>query len=129
MGMRLSRPSKSIVALITAALLLLCQTAFAAQACAHSVGAQDAPGSAPCHEPAGDMNHAPVVPAAPSACDAAQAFSGVVHISVFAITDLPALALVQFEQAQPRAVATVARTANTACHPPPLTILHCRFLN
>jgi hypothetical protein len=108
--------------------MLLCQTAFAAKACAQGFGAPQAPGSAPCHEPGG-MNGKPVVPASPSVCDAAQALSEIASVAILSIADLPLLTVVPFKAASAKPAPAPAHARYPACHPPPLTILHCRFLS
>jgi hypothetical protein len=54
-------------------LLLLCQVAFAAQACAHSFAPAATAMAAPCHEAMGDAGGASDSPGAASVCEAAKA--------------------------------------------------------
>src|SRR2546429_522413 len=74
-GMRFSRSTRKIVALLAAVLLLLCQTAGAAYGCLTSP-AQEHDASAVtalCHTATEDGESAPRQPAAASSCDASQA--------------------------------------------------------
>src|SRR5690242_10802728 len=85
------RSSRSFVALLTAVMLLLCQTAFAAQACAHTLTPAQPEGiAAPCHESAGG-DAGKQAPAASTNCDAATALPDVAKVPVIAVTDLPAV--------------------------------------
>ena len=87
-----TRSSRSVVAVITALLLLMCQTAFAAQACAHTYqpAAADAM-SAPCHETSGDSTAPETPPAASASCGVANALPDAAKVPVFALSDLPAV--------------------------------------
>jgi len=126
--MVLTRSSRSFVALLTAILLLLCQTAFAAQACAHTVTpAQPAGITAPCHEPAGDAT-GKQVPAS-TTCDAATALPDAAKVPVLAVTDFPAILVAYEHAAVPGTASRGAQRVRPVCHSPPLSILHCRFLN
>jgi hypothetical protein len=127
--MRLRRSSRSIVALITAVLLLLCQTAFAAQACGHDfVSTNPSTASVPCHEGMDEGGSMPHTPAAASACDAPKAVAEAVKVPVFSITDFPALPIAH-ESVAPVTRLSFTPLVRAACHSPPLTLLHCRFLN
>ena len=129
-AMRLSRSSRSIIALLTAVLLLLCQTAFAAQACGHGFVSDNASAvSAPCHETMEDSRSVPQEPAAVSACDAPKAVAEAVKIPVLSVTDFPALPLVRYEPAPVKLASLAPHAVHAVCHSPPLTLLHCRLLN
>ena len=130
-SMVLTRSSRSLVALVTAILLLLCQTAFAAQACAHSLApATTDTASAPCHEmPSNTGTPAKQAPAVASACDVAKAVADPTKLTVFAVTDLPAILLTYYYGAAPAMASLAPQTAQAVCYSPPLSILHCRLLN
>jgi hypothetical protein len=129
--MVLTRSSRSVVALVTAVLLLLCQTAFAAQACAHSFAPAIADAaSAPCHETPSDAGMpAKQAPAVATGCEAAKAVADPAKLTVFAVTDLPAVLLTYYESAAPTIASVAPQTAQAVCYSPPLSILHCRLLN
>ena len=123
-----TRSSRSLVALLTALMLLLCQTAFAAQACAHTVMPEQPESVAmPCHESAdGDAGEQGL---ASTTCDAGTALPDAAKVPLLAVTDLPAI-LVAYAPAAATAIRSVgAQRVQAVCHPPPLSILHCRFLN
>jgi hypothetical protein len=125
--MVLSRSSRSFVASLTAVLLLLCQTAFAAQACAHAVrDAQPESIAAPCHEAASE-NTGNRVPAA-SSCEATKALPDSAKVPVLDLADLPTM-LMAYEQAALPGTPSRIQYVQAVCHSPPLSILHCRFLN
>jgi hypothetical protein len=126
-----TRTSRSLVALITAVLLLMCQTAFAAQACAHAfVAAAADVMSAPCHESSGDSGSAEKdAPAAPTTCEVANALPDAGKLPVFALRDLPAVVVTYLRLADPQPAALALHSVQAVCHSPPLAILHCRFLN
>lgn len=125
--MVLGRSSRSFVASLTAVLLLLCQTAFAAQACAHTIKSVQ-PGSiaAPCHESSAE-NTGTHTPAATS-CEATKAVPDAAKVPVLALADLPTM-LVAYEQAARPGTLSRVQYVQAVCHSPPLSILHCRFLN
>ena len=111
-------------------LLLLCQTAFAAQASAHGFTSQVATSvGAPCHEMAGDGSDAPPGPAAASTCEVSKAVAEAVKVPALSVTDMPVVALVRYEIADVRLSSYAQRTIVIACSAPPLNLLHCRFLN
>jgi hypothetical protein len=129
-SMGLTRSSRALVALVTAVLLLLCQTAFAAQACAHIFSGGNSSGaSAPCHEGAGNADNAPQTPAAVSVCEAAKAVGQSVEVPLIAVTDLPSLPMAPYEAIPPRQTSPFPHTAFAVCNSPPLSLLHCRLLN
>jgi hypothetical protein len=128
--MRLSRSSRSAVAICAAVLLLLCQVAFAAQACAHDFASAAPAMAAPCHEAMGDAGGASDSPGAASICEAAKAVADTSKLPIADITDFPALTVAQVGILTPRWSTSSPRPTTTAvCHSPPLTLLHCRFLN
>lgn len=126
--MAVSRSPRSFVAVLTAVLLLLCQTAFVAQACAHTI-APAAPESnaAPCHEAAANTA-SPELPA-PSMCEAAKALPDAGKVHVVALTDLPAISIAYERASAADAVTLAAQAVRPVCHSPPLSILHCRLRN
>lgn len=130
-AMRLTRSSRSTVALLTAILLLLCQTAFAANACAHSPApaSADATTNLPCHG-ADDSGNAPgdEAPGASGGCGVSKALADSAKIPVFASTDLPAV-IIAYPLADAAIVARAPARVSAVCASPPLTILHCRFIN
>jgi len=128
--MKLCRSSRSAIALLTALLFLLCQTAVAAQARLDAVagdrnGLHDA---APCHESTGSAE-APLAPVAiSSCCDAPAAVTGDFKPAVVALSDLPVLtvAVQDIPLAPPLLIGPDTRAV---CYSPPsLNLLHCRFL-
>src|SRR5687767_8853457 len=117
------------IALVTAILLLLCQTAFAAQACAHGMSAASAESaSAPCHETADERGSPAKEAPASSACEAATAVPDTVKLPLVAVTDLPSLPVVYVMRA-PHSASQREPASLAVCHSPPLSLLHCRFLN
>ena len=130
-AMALTRKPRSFVALVTAILLLLCQTAFAAQACAHTLAPAQTESSsaAPCHGMSGDSTTPTQQAPTTTACEAANALPDPAKVPVFALSDLPSI-VVAYEPFSARAGATRREQAVQAvCYSPPLSILHCRFLN
>jgi len=124
--MKLSRLSRTIVALGTATLLLLCQTAAFAQACLMSPTASAA-AAMPCHtmsEEAGDVSHQP---GAPSVCDASKAVAEIAKVTVFALADIPVLVIATHDFVT-RLDSGIPRATQAVCSSPPLAVLHCRFL-
>src|SRR5262249_1486478 len=114
-----------LTALIAALLLALCQLAFAAQACAHALAAQDPAAVTPCHE----MDGTPATPKATTICDAPTAAGADISYPVYAPTDLPLLSTVALPP-DPVAHRLLYGPVHVgACHSPPLTVLHCRFRN
>jgi hypothetical protein len=126
-----NRSTRSLVAFITALLLLMCQTAFATQACAHYVAPAAADTmSEPCHETSAESGtpekHAP---AASTTCAVANAVPDAAKVPVIALFDLPAVAVTYLELAAPARSTRELQTVQAVCYSPPLSILHCRFLN
>jgi hypothetical protein len=127
-----TRSSRSLVALITALLLLMCQTAFAMRACAHTfVPATADTMSAPCHETSeGSSAPEKQAPAASASCEVANALpDAAAKVPVVAIGDLPAVAVTYLQLPAPPRSARALQTVQAVCYSPPLSILHCRFLN
>jgi hypothetical protein len=119
---------RTIVALITAALLLLCQTAFATQACAHSVSVAAAGSAAPCHDTASESRTPAQEPAATSGCEVSKAVAGAVKVPVFSVDASPMFALVYYAPTAVRLSTSERSTVAAVCSSPHLTLLHCRFL-
>ena len=130
-AMYLPRRARSVVALLTGVLLLLCQTAFAAHLCAHSSApANTAAVTAPCHESVHDANTgAPIVPLAGSACEKGKAVGDAAKVQVYALADLPAVVVTYSQTAAPIFAAGASEAVQTVCYSPPLSILRCRLLN
>ena len=128
--MPLHRSSRSIVALLTAVLLLACQVAFAAQACANGArGSAESTAAMPCHDAEGDHGSPrDAAPPAASVCQTNNAVADTVKVPVFALADLPAVA-VTYREPVPSAAVARARPPHVVCSSPPLNILHCRLLN
>ena len=130
-AMTLRHSSRAVIALLTAVLFLLCQTAFAAQACAHAYAAGDssAEGAAQCHD-AERADAAPRAPATLSSCDAPKAVSGDIKFPVIAIADRPALTVAASDAVRIELATIGVNETQAVCYsPPPLNLLHCRFLN
>jgi hypothetical protein len=128
--MSVRHSSRSAVAFLTALLLLLCQAASAAQACVHAPVASDLAAAPPCHN-VGENDHSntPSSPASASVCDAAKAVGEATKIPVLALAQLPVIAITY---SQPPAQAMRSHAPDTiraVGYSPPLSILHCRFLN
>jgi hypothetical protein len=120
---------RSVVALIAALLLVLCQTAFAAQAYAHSpLPVQDSAAAAPCHEVADD-GKAPSSPTSSATCEAGKALNDIPNVHVYALAELPAVDIAYASAAPRGAASRTSAHARAVCHSPPLSVLHCRFLN
>jgi hypothetical protein len=127
--MHLNRSARAFVALATAFLLLLCQTAFAVQACAHASAPNSVESAvAPCHEGVADSTGRSQVPTS-SACEAANALPDAAKVPVLALGDLPSTPIVYDPFAAPAAAYGRQQGVYAVCYSPPLTILHCRFLN
>ena len=129
--MRLNRSARASVAWITALLLLLCQTAFAAQLWMSGAPVRDAvAATAPCHIAADTQTSDGSPMSGPaSTCAASKAVADPVKAQVLAITDLPSVRIA-YQTAPPATLASAALAALPAvCHSPPLSILHCRLLN
>ena len=126
--LRLSRRSRVLVAWLAALVLVMCQTAFAAQACAADLARSSSTPSpaAPCHEAADADSSVPA--RAPSGCEAAKVVSDPVKIPVFGISDMPAIIVAIYEPVA-RVTSLAPQHVQAVCYSPPLTILHCRFLN
>ena len=129
--MALSRSSRSFVTLTTAVLLVLCQTAIAAQVCAHTSlpATTENSAAAGCHQAPADSNGPAEGPSTPTTCEASNALPDAAKVPVFAVGDLPTI-LVAYDL-----FALLSRPAHghqrvqPICYSPPLSILHCRLLN
>ena len=116
-----------VVAWIAALLLVLCQTAFAAQACAADFARPGTTAaSAPCHDAADTDSSVPAHAA--SACEATKAVADPVKLPAFSIADTPAI-IVAFHAPTAGNPSLAIQHVHAVCHSPPLTVLHCRFLN
>lgn len=131
--MKLARSTKSLVALVTAIVLLLCQAASSAQACAHAITAKNtAVEVASCQEGHAAEHYAgsdAPVSQSQSACDNPKVYSDSFKVPVLSISDLPALQVVYLEPAGPALTSVATQVAQAVCYSPPLTLLHCRLLN
>jgi hypothetical protein len=127
-----ARPFRKALALFVVALLLFYQGAMAAQVCESISLPDSAPaGASPCHEHdasgSGQQNAPGTIPSAP--CHYAQVASDSWQPNVPSVVELPplpapAVVLVSASQLPRQAVAF-----SPPCESPPLTVLHCRFLN
>ena len=125
--MSLARSSRSVIALATALLLFLCQTAFALQACAHFVDAASSTSAGPpCHETANAAHTG--VPLSAGACDT-KAVGDYAKVTVWTLADLPAIPVTYSETDAPVASTGAPPVVHAVCYSPPLSILHCRLLN
>ena len=125
--MRLGRRQRVLTAWLAALLLVMCQTAFAAQACASDLArSSTTSAAAPCHEAAEADSSVPLRGA--GACEATKAVADPAKIPVFGISDMPAVIVAIYEPAA-RVTSLAPRHVQAVCYSPPLTILHCRFLN
>lgn len=116
-----------VVAWIAGLLLVLCQTAFAGQACAADFARSGTTtANAPCHESAEADSNIPSHAA--STCEAAKAVADPVKIPVFSISDVPAV-IVAIHAPIGMNISLAIQHVQAVCHSPPLTLLHCRFLN
>src|SRR5689334_20946331 len=128
--MSLRRSSRSAVAVLTALLLLLCQTAFAAQACGQTHGASKTPAAMPCHESAEHhSSQAPSGSDSTSVCAAGKAVGQATKSDLPAALDLPAVVITYVDTATYTGVSQAPQVVHAVCSSPPLTVLHCRFLN
>ena len=125
--MKLGRKARVLVAWLAAVVLVLCQTAYAAQACAADfMHGSATTAAAPCHDTADADSGVP--PRAASACEATKAVADPVKPPVFGISDLPPVDVATYAPAA-GVTSLVPRHVQAVCYSPPLTILHCRFLN
>ena len=123
-----NRASRSLIALVTALMLLACQVAFAAAACANGVRESESTAAMPCHHEEGDRGSPVDTAPAAGGCQAGKAVAEPAKVPVFALADLPAVVVTYLE---PVALDAAARThhAHFVSSSPPLPILHCRLLN
>jgi len=127
--MKLRRLSKFVVSLLAAILLLLCQTAAAANSCTlPAPGADDAVATEPCHDAGSVTENSPSSDLCESQCASPSPLPGTVKFSP-AATDFLALP----PYAEHRYLATYivppASFGMTRASPPLLPILLCRLLN
>ena len=122
--MALPNSSRRLIALVTAVFLLLCQTAFAAQACAHGFAAVAGAAGEPCHGASDEP-----VPSAGSSCEVSSAVAEPVKLPVLDAGDLRFVGLVVYPAEATALALHDARALHPPCRAPPLTVLHCRFLN
>lgn len=127
--MRLSRAPRAVIALFTAVLLLLCQAAFALQVCHGNAARQDISAAGPCQTGIDEGDFGSHLPKPPETCQVAKAFAEPLKIPVLATVDLPVMAVHYDERAIARQPQYRSHAIQAACHSPPLTLLHCRFLN
>jgi hypothetical protein len=116
-----------MVALSTAVLLLLCQTAALAQSClmAPATQGKTSAASMPCHTASeGDTSHQP---STASMCDASIALAEIAKAGVFPLADIPVLVIATHDFV-PRLYIGIPRASQAVCSSPPLSVLHCRFL-
>ena len=123
----ITRTSRRMIAVLTAMLLLLCQAALAARACANYL-APAAKAAASCHDGMGKADPAAPLPETMPACAPALSAEGP-SLSIVAVTALPALLLAAPAPATPNARERDTPARHARGRPPPLTVLHCRFLN
>ena len=112
-------------------MLLLCQTATAAQAYFMSAAQPDKAAEsqvAPCHTTAENGTSDPAQPTTASNCDAAKAIAKPASVPVFPAVDLPPLLIAVYEPAIAVRSFSTFRDAPAICGSPPFTVLHCRFL-
>jgi hypothetical protein len=124
--MKRGRSTRAVVALLTAALLLLCQSAAAARACQVGAVSEDvAAGAAPCHLASdGELPHQ----SRPSPCDSAQPASDTFKPTVSLAADLPALTAPVRQPAKIVESFSCIVAPGASGAPPPLRLLHCRLL-
>src|SRR4051794_31147659 len=114
------RRSTRFIALLSAIFLLVCQTAFAAQACAH-VAAPAVETSMPCHESMDAGSKAPHAPSTSSSCEAANAVPESATPPVVAVMDLPPLVLPRTAIETAVVASLVPAEVHKVCASPPLT--------
>ena len=116
--MTISRTARKLVALLAALMLLGCQTAAAAEACAHGFTSAPAKIAAtPCHE-AETGAPADEAPAA-GACQAAKAIADQVKAPVFTLADLPSVLVAYLETAEPTIAVRSLHAVSAVCSSPP----------
>jgi hypothetical protein len=123
-----SRSTGRFVACIAGAVLVLCQTAAAAEAC--MTGAPSSGNSAveqPCHDSAqksGQDEHS----ACQTQCLSQRAAPAETKVSVPAATDMPALTVRLDQPLFAAHAAPFPKLLTARADSPPLTILHCRLV-
>ena len=128
--MKVFRAIRRIVAIVTGVVLLSCQTVALARACTTDSVRDGTPVAAamPCHEAVEDADTRSHPPAAPSVCDASNALPQTDKAPAFALPDIPVL-VVAAHDAMPPLQYGLPPAVHVVCSSPPLTVLHCRFLN
>ena len=122
-----TRSNRRGIALLAAILLVLCQAAFVAQAYAQVGAAADAV-ALPCHHASDDADPAPSHEGVRPGCEAPAMTAEPVNVPLTALAALPSITLT----ASPPHVDgrfPGLQAYEPDCRPPPLTVLHCRFLN
>lgn len=127
--MTLRRSSKRLIALLTALLMLLCQTAFAVTYPQPLSRGEPVVDSAPCHASARSVDTSSDAPSRSSGCEAAKAVFENLKPPILGVTDLPALLLPAADIVEPRVVSLATPETHNACSSPPLILVHCRLLN
>ena len=125
--MFLTKSTRAIVALVALVSLLACQAVWSSHASARLFAATGAAAITPvgCHS-AGD----PVVPehSAPRPCDSAQAPSDAYKLPILSFVALP-IPAVAVEVPVPELRLAGLDLRPLAGAPPPVRLLHCKFLN
>ena len=127
--MRLSRPTRRLLAGIAGAFLLLCQTAMAAQTCCTTwASAGERAATEPCHEGGSHPADAPAS-SQEQGCPSEYATPSFAKLDVPPVLDLPALP-VQPERLWTDLPVSLNLAAPPArAEPPPLSILYCCLRN
>lgn len=116
------------LAMMLALLVVLCQAAFIAQACANVASGGDL--AADCHSPAETDSRSSGHDRLSPACEAPALTADPVTTPLIAPMSLLFVAIGQHAlQAPARTAPLPLQFREAQCRPPPLTILHCRFLN
>ena len=129
--MTLSRSSRSVVAVLAAIVMLLCQAAALAQACVtNQVERSDVTVAvSPCHGASEADSTSGHQPAVPSTCEASQALAQADSVTIYPPADLAPLVVVAVDTASAaRGFRSQQQALHNVCSSPPLAILHCRFL-
>jgi len=127
--MTFSRPTRRLLASIAGALLLLCQTAMAAQACGPAPAvAGEIASSAHCHGADPQSGDAPGH-ALQQTCPSDHASLSFAKLDVPQPADLPALVLPSHLLRTAARDVLIIAAVPTRAEPPPLSILHCCLRN
>src|SRR5690349_6338210 len=110
------RSSRSLVELVTAMMLMMCQTAFATQACAHSSAPAAAHAvSAPCHETLSDTTSPDRQPPAASArCDVSHALPDAAKVPILAVSYWPSVIVTYLVEPAPQRTFHALQTVRAA---------------